>query len=231
LISGKNVLHLYKTNLENMKKYIILAILAVSMLSLHAQEVVQNLGYQPKTLLKDGGRPTGGYFAMQPKVTFFADQVSILTGASMAMVLGHQFNIGLAGYVLTSDVNVDYFLFNSIWQTFAYNGLLEFAYVGIILEPVFFNRSVVHFTTPLIAGPGVGSLGNKRIWDEGNNIIRSDLFWVVEPGLNLELNITKVLRFNAGASYRFVFDSDLPQLSDRSLSDIAFTAGLKIGWY
>jgi len=214
-----------------MKKYFLFAVLAICLLNVSAQEVVQTRGYQPKTLLKEGGRLTGGYFAMQPKLTYLADQVSLLVGANMAMVLGHQLNIGLAGYALSSDVDVNYVMINGYWQTYAFTGVLEFAYAGILLEPVFFNKSAIHFTAPLIFGPGIGSVRDTRIWENGSSNVGSDAFWVVEPGLNLELNITKVLRFNAGASYRFVFDSDLPGMSDKFLSDIAIMAGLKIGWY
>jgi hypothetical protein len=110
-------------------------------------------------------------------------------------------------------------------------GKLEMAYVGLLLEPVFFNKSVVHFSVPVILGPGIASVRNSRIWESGSYNVYSDVFGIVEPGLNLEVNLTRILRFNLGASYRFVIDSDIPGADDKRLSDIAIMAGFKIGWY
>jgi hypothetical protein len=199
--------------------------------TLWAQEAVTR-SYNASTLLKDGGRPTGGFIGLQPKLTYLADQVSFLTGGQMAVVLAHQFNIGVAGYALLSDVTANYGSTNGQLPVYMMPiGKVEFAYVGLLLEPVFFSKNAVHFTVPVVIGPGIGSVRSKRIWEANSYNIATDVFGVVEPGLNLELNLTRMVRFNVGASYRFVFDSDLPGVSDKTLSDIAIMAGFKFGWF
>lgn len=195
-----------------------------------AQEIVTR-SYNPKTLLKDGGRPTGGFLAIQPKMTFLADQEALMLGGQLAMVHGHQFNIGIAGYALLSDVDVQGYYYTNLPVYLMPTGVLEFAYAGLLLEPVFFNKSVVHFTAPVIIGPGIASIRNTRIWESDSYNTFTDVVGVVEPGLNMELNLTRMIRFNFGASYRFVFDSDLPRYNNKSLSHVAIMAGFKIGWY
>lgn len=212
------------------KSFIFLFCLCFSA-SLWAQEIVTR-SYNPNTLIKDGGRPTGGFIALQPKLTYLADQVSFLTGGQMAVVLGHQFNIGVAGYALLTNIDISYGYNNGQLPVYMMPiGKMELAYVGLVLEPVFFSKSAVHFTVPVVVGPGIGSVRSSRIWEANSYNIASDVFGVVEPGLNLELNLTRMIRFNVGASYRFVIDSDLPGLSDKTLSDFAVMAGFKFGWF
>jgi len=185
--------------------------------------------YEANTLLKDGGRPTGGFFAPGAKVTDVNGQGSIMAGAQMAMVLGHRFNIGAVAYMLLSETNSGQTVLSFMPPRF-----LEMGYAGLLLEPVFFDRSMFHLTVPTIIGIGAASMNYYRIWDRGYYNYsghRTDAFFVLEPGANLELNVAKALRFYAGGSYRLVMDSKLFHGSDQSLSGISFNFGLKVGWF
>jgi hypothetical protein len=208
-----------------MKKLIIVGICLFTSYGINAQEINTGNNNEVKTLLSNGGGVTGGFFMLQPKMTYFNDQTALVGGMSMAMVLGHQFNMGLAINFLMTGVDTYY----TEYFIGPYTALadLNFTYGGMLLEPVFFNKSAIHFTTPVVVGPGVASLTNDSYF----NSFASDIIWVVEPGLNLELNVTKVLRFILGGSYRFVFDTQLEGTDNQSLSDFAFSAGFKIGWY
>lgn len=212
-----------------MKKLILLSICLTFFTGIWAQEIVTR-SYNPNTLIKNGGL-TGGYIALQPKLTYLAGEVSMLAGGQIAMVFGHQFNLGIAGYALLSDVDLQGYYYTNLPAYLMPTGVLEFAYAGILLEPVFFNKSTIHFSLPLILGPGIASIRNSRIWESDSYNKFTDIVGVVEPGLNMELNLTRIIRFNLGASYRFVFDSDLPTYNNKSLSDVAIMAGFKIGWY
>lgn len=197
--------------------------------NLKAQSDESRKRYEANTLLKDGGRPTGGFFAPGAKVTDVNGQASIMAGAQMAMVLGHRLNIGIAGYALLSETYSKELSFLHFPPQF-----LEMGYAGLLLEPVFFDRSVFHLTLPAIIGIGAASTNYYRIWDQGyyeygNH--RADAFFVLEPGANLEVNVAKALRFYAGGSYRFVIDSQLFDRSDQRLSGFSFNFGLKVGWF
>lgn len=186
--------------------------------------------YDQATLLRDGGRPTGGFIAPSARITQVNDQTAVMAGGQLAMVLGHQFNIGLAVYGMLSQTET----YQSNLPFYQSPRYLEMGYAGLLLEPVFFDRSIVHFTVPTIIGIGAGSTNYYRIWEEGYYDYyahRGDVFFVVEPGLNAELNIAKPLRLFAGGSYRFVMESDLLPNSDDQLSGLSFNFGIKVGWF
>ena len=100
--------------------------------------------------------------------------------------------------------------------------------LGFIIAP----REVVHVTIPLFLGAGSFHAVDERI--DLNNftrdvIIESSSFAVVEPGLQLELNISNNVRLNFGASYRFIQGSNLQGITDDDLSNFAGNITVKIG--
>jgi hypothetical protein len=56
-----------------------------------------------------------------------------------------------------------------------------------------------------------------------------DWFFVVEPGVQVEVNLLKWMRFSPGVSYRSVVNSNALGLSDSKLSDISYNVTLKFG--
>jgi hypothetical protein len=194
-----------------------------------AKEVTLTDKYVANTLAKNGGRPSGGFFAPSFKISEVNGQNATLAGAQLAIVLGHQVNVGLAGYALLSNVTTNY-IDNQGQQTF-----LELGYGGIFIEPVFFDKSIFHITTPIFFGAGGATLYQDRIWDDNYDYYYSDYtadaFFVGEPGVNLEINIARVLRFGIGTSYRVVFNSDLPTLDDNKLSGWNANFTMKFGWF
>jgi hypothetical protein len=62
----------------------------------------------------------------------------------------------------------------------------------------------VHVSFPvLIGGGGVGVMNNdNNAWDRNWKSEASDAFMVIEPGVEVELNITRFFRFCVGAHYR-----------------------------
>ena len=214
-----------------MRRMLIVGAALLSCVGLFAQEdqSSQNKRYEQSTLLPEGGRPTGVFIAPGARISEVNDQTSVFAGGQLAMVLGHQFNVGIAVYAMLSETESE---LNSI--SFFPPKYLEMGYAGMLLEPVFFDRSVVHLTIPTIVGIGAGSTNYYRIWEEGYYDYsghRSDVFFVVEPGANVEVNIARPLRLYAGGSYRFVVESDLYPDSDQSLSGFSINFGLKLGWF
>ncbi|NQX92539.1 MAG: hypothetical protein HRT74_10530, partial [Flavobacteriales bacterium] len=114
----------------------------------------------------------------------------------------------------------------------------EMGYGGLFFEPVFFSRSVVHFTTPVLIG--AGGIGESRTqlfnpenedsWEDPN-FYRSDFFFVLEPGVSLEVNLFRHLRLKAGVSYRFMEDVELPNTDLATLEGWNANVGLRVGWF
>lgn len=84
-------------------------------------------------------------------------------------------------------------------------------YGGLDVEYIFNFNDLIHFSIhSLIGGGNVGVRTRERVWNgftwdpdmEWDH--HFDEFFVVEPGLNIDLNVTTWFRASVGASYRYV---------------------------
>jgi hypothetical protein len=57
----------------------------------------------------------------------------------------------------------------------------------------------------------------------------SDVFFIAEPELNLEFNITRFWRMNLGVSYLIASGSDLVDVPDEEISGVAGNLVFKFG--
>ncbi len=153
----------------------------------------------------------GGYGALSMAYSQISDLNAFTFGVQGALVIGHGVAIGLAGRAFVSETTKDIVFFDE-WAT------IGGGYGGILIEPIFFGKRAIHFTTPVLIGVGAVSYGGRTeeehyAYDEYS---AWDKFFVVEPGIELELNITRFFRLAAGVSYRFA--SDVKLTSYNSLS-------------
>lgn len=177
------------------------------------------------------GRPLGFFVAWQNKPMLLNEQAAWMTGGQISLVFGRKLNVGFAGYGLVSPVKSDRLDANG------YRMYFDMGYGGLILEPVLFTRKMIHLTIPvLLGGGGVGfrqgydpydPQWEDIDWDNYNG----DAFFIAEPGLNLELNLFKWMRFHAGASYRFATDGYFGSSLSGQLSGWSANFGLKLGWF
>jgi hypothetical protein len=99
-------------------------------------------------------------------------------------------------------------------------------------EYVVASNKAVHVAFNLFTGAGVTFQYEREDWHEDQDWDGDhdeDWFFVVEPGVQLEVNLFKWMRFSPGISYRAVVDSDARGLSDSKLSNISYNATLKFG--
>jgi hypothetical protein len=170
---------------------------------------------QEETLLGAGPIEHGGYGALVIKFSQVSDQFAVLVGARGGWILNHTFSIGLAGYGLVNEIPVRS-------QAWAFNPYLNFGYGGLDLEYILNSNAMVHSSVHLLIGGGAvgrrsanwvdyayGYSGNE--WDYHP-------FFVLEPGANLDLNMTSWFRMSFGAAYRIAgpVKSDLASKSDLS---------------
>jgi len=178
----------------------VVLVLTLTQSKLFAQEKddVKHDGYS--TLFGDN-ISYGGYGGLRVGYTQVADYDAMTFGARGAWIVGHSVAIGLAANVFITESTNDYSLADD-WSS------LAGAYGGFLLEPIFFGKKPIHFTIPMVVGLGGISydeyddyyLTEDTGWDE---------FFVFEPGLDIELNLTRFFRLAVGASYRFTSDVSL----------------------
>jgi hypothetical protein len=188
---------------------------------------VKNSEYQ--SLFKNENKAFGGYFGLNSHYTKINDQDAFFMGAELTAVINHSFNIGLQGYGLVTANQTD--------RTTEFGDPLYLAigYGGLLLEPVAYYGSVVHLSFPVLLGGGgiaeysknyYGYYAPPYYYEE-----TYDYFFVVEPGINVELNVLKFMRISTGASYRVTSDINLIGMKDHNLNGLNFDFSLKFGWF
>jgi hypothetical protein len=174
-------------------RHIAVVTLMVCALTVQAEE---------KTLVGSASVDNGGYGALVIKFSPINHKFGVLVGARGGWIINHTFAIGLAGYGLVNNVPADS---PGPWG----ETLVNFGYGGLDLEYIANSDDLVHYSIhTLIGAGGVGfrnDAWSRMSWDfhESANPLRNT-FFVLEPGVNIDLNVTPWFRLSAGASYRFV---------------------------
>ncbi|MEO8589674.1 MAG: hypothetical protein ABI432_09915 [Flavobacteriales bacterium] len=110
------------------------------------------------------------------------------------------------------------------------NSQFRMGYGGSLIEPILAHSRAVHVSLPLIIGAGgCGYQVHEALPGNFDPFTYSDdaqAFFVVEPGVGLELNLTKLVRFGMGAYYRYTTDITLPGTAADTLR--GFNAGVTV---
>ncbi|MCC7502517.1 MAG: hypothetical protein IT229_08300, partial [Flavobacteriales bacterium] len=201
-------------------------------LGVHAQE-----SSGPHTLFADSTAITGGYFAMGLHYTNIFDNDVSLISLGAGMVIDHKLNIGLAGAWSTSVVKNPAYQQHLVdgGQTTDLSGLeLKYGYGGLFVEPLLFHRSSVHLALPVLVGMG-GVSYSFPTPNNGNDSQRNrtdgQAFFVLEPGLEVEVSVVKALRISLGGSYLYTSDLSLPATSPDALRSAMARMTLKFGQF
>ena len=99
--------------------------------------------------------------------------------------------------------------------------------VGIIVEYVFNYENLAHFSIPLNIMGGVIDVKDKNLGVK----IESSAIFIIEPGLNLELNISRYFISSVNISYRQIIGSSLKNFDDKVISGINIGLIFKFGYY
>jgi hypothetical protein len=170
-----------------------------------------------RTLITDQTE-VGGYIAATIASTEMKDEFALLAGGQVAMVVNHWMSVGLGGFGTVVDPEPDDIV-----------GLekLELAYGGLLLEYIFRPHSVFHVSVPVLVGGGKVWMAGEYTDPESGE--ESDGFLVLEPGFNLEFNITRNWRLDFGIGYRHVSGTELADISDEELSGVTGVVTFKLG--
>ncbi len=164
---------------------------------------------QTARTLVHGEASNGGFGALVFKGSGVNDQFAGFFGARGAWMIDHVFGLGAGAYVMGGGVDVER---STGTQS------LKMWYGGAEIEFISGWSQVYHFTFLTLIGGGSLDLGGE-----------SDGIYAVEPALNLEINVNSFLRLDFGGGYRFIWDVDIPELSNGDLSQFFGQVVLKFG--
>jgi hypothetical protein len=170
---------------------------------------------------------SGGFGALSFRITDFEDEAMVMAGVRAGWIINRTLGIGFEGHGIIPTAQLSGI--DPVQDVVALGG-----YGGMFLELILFSNQVVHLTFP--ASAGAGWIGYTDDWENVNNtntsgIIDEDIFWYVEPGANVEINISRNFRLAAGMSQRFTQDMELLNTSSDALEKRNYYVTLKIGGF
>ena len=210
-----------------MKRVTVLTILFCLVITISAQD--ENSINSPRTdeiqTIFGNNFEHGGYGAIMFNYSTINDASAFLVGARGGWTINHVFTIGLAGYGFVNNVYIDNVIEG---QGFDLAG----GYGGLLLEATIFPRSPVHISFPVLIGAGGIALIDERYYasyDPYWYTVDSDAYFVIEPGVELEMNMVKFMRLGLAVTYRYTGDVNLINTNSDILNGFNFGLTFKFG--
>jgi hypothetical protein len=151
-------------------------------------------------------------------------------GGHGGWVLQHTLWIGGGGYGL-----VNRFLIEQPSPAPKDSLFLEMAYGGGEIGLIFGSGAIVHMELHTLFGAGAASerRGNEWFGHNWEDVeayqSKAETFFIVEPQVNLALNVTRHFRVGAGAGYRLLFGLDGLRLRNGDLEGFSAVLSLHFG--
>lgn len=154
---------------------------------------------------------------------------SLLLGGYGGVIINKNYIFGLAGYGLATT---NTFLGIPPGQDAEKELNLYGGYGGLLIGGILFPKEMIHINIPILLGAGNMDVSDENYFNNGIDTeftIDKSAFFVIEPGIQIEANITGNLRLGLGATYRMIQAVDLLHLNDDDLSDYTVALSLRFG--
>lgn len=190
----------------------------------------------PRTVF-DSLSVTGGFFNTTLRFANVMQTDVLLMGFGAGAHIDHWLGVGVAGAFSTSTIKnaayEDYLLGRT---TADLDGLeLRYGYGGVLFTPLIAHRSAVHLAVPVLVGVGgvAYSYPRSNSGSDSNQRNRTDgqAFFVVEPGVELEVSVVGALRIGVGGSYLYTSELDLPNTSPNLLRNFMARMTISVGQF
>jgi len=146
----------------------------------------------------------------------------------VAYVANQQFEVGFVGTFFYSDQNLER-------GNMYYTEDLIGGYGGLHLEPIFFSKSRVNLSFPVLIGAGgmgyVDDDFDEDTFDEQQFEDEAQAFFIVEPGINALFNVSRFLQLEGGIKYRITggIDDEPNVGSVKDIDGFSIGIGIKVG--
>jgi hypothetical protein len=164
--------------------------------------------FELKTISQKGHKSIGGYGTVTNEVTEIANKSYYSLGAYGGVLLNHKVLLGgLGKVVFTGRTNTQY---NQ--STFVYFG----PYTEYLINP----ESVFHFSIGVMGGMGI----YNSVYGE-----KSDLIFVTEPKVGVQVNVTNFMRVVGNIGYRYAANNKYESFKKDDFSSLTGGVGLSFG--
>lgn len=158
------------------------------------------------------------------------DKETLILGGYGGILINRNVMMGIAAYGITTTVEFESDVPNpGTPTTLKLNG----GYSGLLLGAKIATKEIIHVSVPIIVGIGHMDVSNPNYFDlpggDNDYIIESANFFMIEPGLMLEINISHHFRLGLGGSYRVAKGLDLQSVTEKDLSGFSGVVGFQFG--
>ena len=159
----------------------------------------------------------GAYIAPNFKLTGFGRSPGLMLGADFAVIVNERFMFGAAGHALATPLPAQ----RSDDRTFH----MRTQYAGVTLAVALLQVRFFSLQIGALIGGGRVCLNDERL----DRCVNRAAMFVAEPELGLSFALTRVLRLVLSGGYRFAVAQPWSGPSDRILSGLTGTLGVRLG--
>lgn len=182
-----------------------------------------------KSLLSKGN-DLNGFGGVDLRVGDFKGERGLLVGAYGGLIINRRYLFGVAGYGLVTNLE-----FEGVVPGQAEPKTLNLhgGYGGVLIGAAIAPKELIHLSFPLILGAGSFEVVDKNFFannpQDSEFTIENSIFFVVEPGIEIELNISNYFRLGFGASYRYITGTELLNVVDEEVTGASGMISLRFG--
>jgi hypothetical protein len=208
-----------------MKRLVFLFMMVCAIGNVFAQD--ENKRSEVRTLFSDN-KSLGFYGAFSFGYSQINGKDALVSGGRAGMIFNHSTAVGLAGYGFVNNMDGYRWTDDNMLRYSLAGG-----YGGIFIEPILGGLNPVHITFPVLFG--MGGVAQVRNYGPGYWEIpyfetpESDVFFIVEPGVELEVNLARFFRAAATLSYRYTSEIELFAIDPDVLRGLHFGLIFKFG--
>lgn len=174
--------------------------------------------------LISGDITSGGYGGPVLSYSRVLGRDALFFGGRGGWIINHRFVLGAGGFALANRVPPP-----AGAPDIGEELKTEFGYGGIWLEYIFLPGKLVHGSIGTLLGGGSVAYSRVRRIERQSREVENDVIFVAEPVISLELNVSRFLRFAAGAGYRYAGSVNLTGLRQEDVSGFTGSVMLKFG--
>lgn len=171
-----------------------------------------------------------GFGGADLKISDFKGERGLLVGAYGGLVINRRYLFGLAGYGLVTDIEFEGTLpGRDTTKTLNLYG----GYGGVLIGASIAPKELIHISIPILLGAGAFEVEDESFFNsnlsEPEFVVENSVFFVVEPGIEIEFNVSNHFRLGFGATYRYITGSDLLNVSDEEVTGATGMISFRFG--
>jgi hypothetical protein len=187
-----------------------------------------------QTLFGDEELRSGGYGGIELRATNANEEIGVLVGGRGGWIINSMFSIGGGGYGLVSNHAIDNY-FSKDDPNYGKSVYFRAGYGGVFLEYINSSNDLIHFTVNALIGGGGASYTtsvSEMIHNDearSHNTFENSSFFVFEPGVTADINVTRFMRIGLGVNYRIVSGLELSHSGDGDFTGLSGNIIFKFG--